>query len=168
MADPEARLRELIDALNDEGLSWLALEILAAIDHGLLTEESEAVLSAARHAVRSAPADRELKWSETPSPQVPILYQIAGEEQLYWAAQYVLTRLSDAIHTSAAAQSQVNELVSTEGVARVGRVVNVEIQVGEDVLRHPLVSNDATERQLNDLDVALNRWLVSSVRKDGQ
>ena len=94
MATPDSRLLELTAVLTEVGLDWLALELLQGVRDGLPVEETPDDLQRAQLAVRLG---KTLERSEdlrafTP----PVDEHLQGTQQLYWATEYILDRLTEA------------------------------------------------------------------------
>ena len=84
----EPRLLPLLETLAANGADWLAFEIVDGVRRGREPEEPEKLLRAARENARSSQPVR-IPSSETPKLAEPIL----GDDQIAWAADYVLARL---------------------------------------------------------------------------
>jgi hypothetical protein len=161
MAKPDSRLVELTSALTGAGLDWLALEVLQGVQEGLLTEEGVDEVHRAQTSVR---------YGEPPRPAedlrafVPVaVNHLDGGEQLRWAKEYVVNRLTDAAEMLDASLLQLNGIAaSDESLDATGRAVSraapLEVQVGED---GPIMSEfdmRRTRELLLELANALDTW----------
>ena len=90
--DTGSRLFELITLLAEAGADWLGLEILDGVRSGLAVEESRQSLLNAQMAARFGrhPEIDKERVLAFPPPQ-----ELHGDEQLTWAAAYVIERLTD-------------------------------------------------------------------------
>ncbi len=92
MAVLDPRLLPLLETLAASGADWLAFEIVDGVRRGREPEEPEELLQAARENVRSRQPER------IPSPELSKLAEpILGDDQIAWAADYVLARLDGAL-----------------------------------------------------------------------
>lgn len=163
----DPRLLPLIETLISSGADWLAFEILEGIRAGRPAEDSEEEIKAARLAVRSFRRHRasppELKIRET------VLEPIAGDEQINFAAQYLIERISAAIDMERASLQQLDQVVawskrSLEAPADSGRDSSVTIRLEDsDIVSNQNQAEEALKR-LPDLRKALFEW-AQSVRK---
>lgn len=88
----DPRLLPLLETLAASGADWLAFEIVEGVRRGREPEEPEELLRAARENVRLRQPERIV------SPMIPKLAEpILGDDQIAWAADYVLTRLDGAL-----------------------------------------------------------------------
>lgn len=162
MATPDPRLFELITSLADAGADWLGLEILDGVRSGLAVEESRQSLLNAQMAARFGrqPAIDKERVLAFPVPQ-----ELHGDEQLIWAAAYVIERLTDEAE-------MLNSSLDELNVLAIGREPDVEpqhhqlqrapavtLQVGEDGPVIETVDIAALRRDLADLNRALESWL---------
>lgn len=92
MATPDPRLFELITLLADVGADWLGLEILDGVRAGLAVEESRDALVNAQMAARFG---HRPQIDKERALFFPLAKELRGDEQLTWAAAYVIERLSD-------------------------------------------------------------------------
>lgn len=92
MAVLDPRLLPLLETLAVSGADWLVFEIVDGVRRGREPEEPEELLQAARENVRLRQPERGLSL-EIPKRGEPIL----GDDQIAWAADYVLTRLQGAL-----------------------------------------------------------------------
>lgn len=92
MAVLDPRLLPLIETLAAVGADWLAFEIIDGIRLGREPEEPETLLALARERVRlGEPGER--GSTKLPRSSDPIL----GDDQVTWAAKYVLERIDSAL-----------------------------------------------------------------------
>lgn len=94
MATINPRLLPLIETLIAVGADWLAVELIETLNHGRWPEESEDVLALTRAQVRAGNEEKRLR---EPRDKAAARSQIAPEEQVGWAANFVLERLDSAI-----------------------------------------------------------------------
>lgn len=92
MAVLNPRLLPLLETLAASGADWLAFEIVDGVRRGREPEEPEELLQAARENVRARQPER------IPSPEIlKLTAPILGDDQIAWAAAYVLARLDGAL-----------------------------------------------------------------------
>lgn len=92
MAVLDPRLLPLLETLAASGADWLAFEIVDGVRRGREPEEPEELLQAARENVRARQPER------IPSPEIlKLAAPILGDDQIAWAAAYVLARLDGAL-----------------------------------------------------------------------
>ncbi|MGR3703795.1 MAG: hypothetical protein ACU0A4_17065 [Paracoccaceae bacterium] len=84
----------MIETLIAVGADWLAVELFETLNHGRWPEESEDVLALTRAQVR---AGGEQKRMSEPHEKAVARSQIEPEEQVGWAANFVVERLDSAI-----------------------------------------------------------------------
>ncbi|PIB92737.1 hypothetical protein [Caulobacter sp. FWC2] len=89
----DPRLLDLIETLSASGLDWLAFELIEGIRRGEQPLESEENLDVARTVVRSG--QEGASW-ESGAAETPVK-ATALEDQIKWAADYVVMRLDDAL-----------------------------------------------------------------------
>jgi len=88
----DPRLLPLLETLAASGADWLAFEIVDGVRRGREPEEPEELLQAARQNVRSQQPER------IPSPEIlELAAPILSDDQILWAADYVLARLDGAL-----------------------------------------------------------------------
>lgn len=110
MAIIDTRLLPLIETLVVADADWLAFEILDGLRQGRVAEETREDLQSTRLAVRSA--KRQTRRSEERASPPPTAKPIVGDEQIDWAATYVVDRLSDAVSMLQATLDQLDRIVS--------------------------------------------------------
>ena len=136
MATINPRLLPLIETLIAAGADWLAVELIETLSNGRWPEESEDVLALTRAQVR---AGNEQKRMSEPREKAVARSQIAPEEQVGWAANFVVERLD----------SSISELENS--------IANLEVIIGE-------VSEDLALSKLDRLPTSLS--LVGEVGSD--
>ncbi|HLG55473.1 MAG TPA: hypothetical protein VI485_09080 [Vicinamibacterales bacterium] len=162
MATPDPRLFELITLLVEVGADWLVLEVLGGVRTGLAVEESDHALLTAQLSARygrSPEIDKERVLSFW-SPR-----ELDGDEQLRWAAAYVVERLTDEAEMLNASFERLNVLAIAQGrdgeapPQEFKRDSSVTLQVGEDGPVIQTVEIAILRRNLAALTLALEDWL---------
>jgi hypothetical protein len=110
MATIDPRLLPLIETLIATDADWLAFEILDGIRLGRVPEETREDLESTRITVRTT--KHQARRSEERAVPTPVGMTIAGDEQIDWAATYVVDRLSDAVSMLRATFDQLNQIVT--------------------------------------------------------
>lgn len=128
MATINPRLLPLIETLIAAGADWLAVELIETLNNGRWPEESEDVLALTRAQVR---AGNEQKRMSEPREKAVVRSQIAPEEQVGWAANFVVERLD----------SSISELENS--------IANLDVIIGE-------VSEDLALSKLDRLPTSLS------------
>src|SRR5579871_4705022 len=113
MATIDPRLVPLIETLIVADADWLALEILDGLRLGIVAEEIPEHLLATQLAVREA--KRQERRSEGRAVPPPVAKPILGDDQVDWAAKYVVDRLSDAVSMLRASLDQLNQIARSTG-----------------------------------------------------
>ena len=113
MATIDPRLLPLIETLIAVDTDWLALEILDGLRLGIVAEEIREHLVSTQLAVREA--KRQERQSEGRAVPPPVAKPILGDEQIDWAAKYVVDRLSDAVSMLRASLNQLNQIARSTG-----------------------------------------------------
>jgi hypothetical protein len=94
MAAIDSRITPLVETLIASGADSLALEILTQIRKGRVEEHSEEELREAREAIGSFRKGKRAPEFVTREPQVR---HLTGEEQIEFAAEYAIERLTQEI-----------------------------------------------------------------------
>jgi hypothetical protein len=165
----DTRLLPLIETLTEAGADWLAFELVDGIRRGVEAEEPEELLVLARERVRSGVAGerRPMKLAELATP-------ILGDDQIVWAAQYVVNRLDAALADLAAASNLLEAIADAPPphgaryqvqAVRAGGPEPVKIVVGGE--EGSAVTRDGIEAARGSMQKfrqALDAW--SSVARD--
>ena len=159
------RLLPLIEALVAEDADWLAFELLDGVRLGKVTEESPNDLQNARDAATSTGGQG---WHSEKRPLAPpASVPIVGDEQIVWAADYVGTRITDAVTMLQAALDEMDAIVTgtvihdRSPVASAGNGTTLVLQGNEE---ESTVSKDETAAAMNAisrLQEALQAWANS-------
>jgi hypothetical protein len=111
MATIDPRLTPLIETLIASGADWLAVEILSEIRMGRVDEPSDAELREAREAVEMF-----RKEKTVPPPTLVTRHtnvrHLGGDEQIEFAANYAVERITQNIEMAGASLQQLNEVAN--------------------------------------------------------
>ena len=164
MATPDPRLFELISLLAEAGADWLGLEILDVVRSGLAVEEPPQALLNAQLAARfgrSGEIDKE-RVMAFPRP-----YELHGDEQLAWAAAYVIERLTDEAEMLKMSLDQLNVLAVGPETHLDPRHPHprgapaITLQVGEEGPVIETADVASLRRNLTELNRTLESWLAT-------
>jgi hypothetical protein len=161
VATPDPRLFELITLLAEVGADWLGFEILDGVRHGFAVEESREALLNAQMAARFGRRPQ-IEKERTAAFSVP--QELHGDEQLAWAANYVVERLTDEAEMLDASFEQLNILAlgrepRADQREQGKRGTEITLQIGEEGPVVQTVEIVALRRHLAALTRALERWL---------
>lgn len=165
MAVLDPRLLPLLGALADTGADWLAFEIVEGVRRGRESLEPEGILKVAREKVRSRQQSDRFT-TDVSSAVEPIL----GDEQIVWAADYVVARLEGALAdldagyatmkaVAEAPSDTFEEYLSSFSKARVVAPLQVAL-IGQDGPPIDQLSIDAAKKGIESLREALAQWLL--------
>jgi hypothetical protein len=165
----DPRLLALIETLSASGADWLAFEILESIRAGRPAEDSEEEIQRARSAVRSfrrreaSPLAREV--SET------WFKPIAGDEQLEFAATYVIDRVSEAVAMARASFDNLDKLAAhaqktSESAGSYDRLApNINLRFEDTDLVSDRTQADEASARLAELRTVVLEWLESEQKR---
>ena len=165
MATIDPRLLPLIETLIASGADWLAFEILDGIRSGRAAEDSEEEVREARGAVRS------FRRNKTSPPEISVretvVEALAGDEQINFAATYLIDRISQAIEMTRASLQQLNQIASRSAAeseladpgAEHATSIHIRLE-GSDIVSSQSQSDEALNR-LPELRKALLEWSQS-------
>lgn len=164
MAILDARLLPLIETLTLADLDWLAFEILDALKLGRVAEETRETLERTRKAVRSYERQEQRLHprASPPSPSTPIL----GDDQISWAADYVINRISDAVSMLQATLDHLDTITGTAALdrppsasaPRVG--VSLVLRTNDEEISVTRSAADVAKNATPKLQEALRAWVV--------
>ena len=169
----DLRLLPLIETLVGSGADWLAFEILDGVRSGRPAEHSEEEVREAYEAVRS------FRRNETPPPELKIRETaeepLAGDEQIDFAARYVIDRISEAIAMENASLQQLNRIAiasqlnanseAEEASPERSTSINTRLE-GTDIFWNQYQAEEAISR-LPELKKVLLEW-GQSIRSNEQ
>ena len=168
MATIDPRLTPLVETLIASGADSIAVEVLIAIQRGLVEEDSEDELRQAREAVgnfREGSQQREFR----PTREAKVRH-LTGEEQIEFAADYVIERLARELQMTDASLENLTKIangVENEPLKGKSDLSPVTLRWGDsehDLGREQLEIGRA---QLTALREALSTWSLSA-REEGQ
>lgn len=110
MATIDPRITPLVETLIASGADLIAVELLIAIQRGLVEEDSEDELRQAREAVghfREGNHQREFR----PTREAKVRH-LTGEEQIEFAAEYVVERLARELELTDASLESLNKIAN--------------------------------------------------------
>jgi hypothetical protein len=171
MAILDPRLLPLIETLTVADVDWLAFEILEALQLGHVAEEARDTLQSTRNAVRSAarPERQSKRRALLPPAATPII----GDNQIDWAADYAIRRISDAISMLQEALDQLDGIVagtptldSSPAASDTKEGVTLVLQTHEDVTSVRKGGVADARAAIPKLQEALLAW-VTSTRNGG-
>jgi hypothetical protein len=171
MAVIDARLLPLIETLAGAGADWLAFELFDGIHLGRTPEDSDEETHRARLAVREFRKEEHLP--EEPDLRTTAATPIVGDEQIDWAAAYVVDRISDSIGMLEASLNNLESIASKGGDSRLisdgeslqsQGVVAIRMERDEIVIRRTQI--DKGIANLSALKAALSSW-AESVKAGG-
>jgi len=154
----DPRLLPLIETLVATGADWLAFEIVDGIRSGRPTEDSDEEVRAALRAVRSS------KQYESAQPESMAVKPLIGDDQIEFAAAYVVDRLSHAIYMASLSIEQLDNIVfrSQTGSAPTkrgdGDSVRIDIRLEDSDMVLKRVQAQAAQDGLAQLTTALSDW----------
>jgi hypothetical protein len=111
MATVDPRLTSLIETLIASGADWLAVEILSEIRMGRGDEHSEDELREAREAVETFRKEKTVPPPTLATRQTNVRH-LSGDEQIEFAANYAVERITQNIEMAGASLQQLNEVAN--------------------------------------------------------
>ena len=171
MATIDSRLLPLIETLIASGADWLAVEILSEIRMGRPDEHSEDELREAREAVET------FRKEQTAPPMLETrqtnVRHLSGDEQIEFAANYAVERITQNIGMAEASLQQLDEIANrsaahsdaSSGSARQQAAIELRWLDGEGTFNRPQAED--ARAKLPALRKALAEW-SKSVREGEQ
>lgn len=154
MATIDPRLFPLFETLVSTQADWLVFEIVEGVQAGVVDEEDESDLAAARRRSEREREERALDVREDIHSQTtPLL----GDAQIKWAARYVGGRLKEVLMMLEVSMERLSDLV---GPAEDGHQVAVApafLNAGELTRCTPAQLSEAMSA-VDRLIAALDRW----------
>lgn len=160
MANLDPRLLPLFETLVAADADWLVFELVEGIGAGVVVEESSEALATARLLVR---------WDRVPQRtrgRTPISTQsqpLSGDEQIFWTAQYVGTRLKNALDMMETSIDRLDRLVNDpwkEGGVGARSGVTISLQDSEGTESIAIKNRSAAQLAIQDLLAGLQRWVL--------
>jgi hypothetical protein len=111
MATVDPRLTPLIETLIASGADWLAVEILSEIRMGRVDEHSEEELKEAREAVETFRKEKTVPPPTLETRQTSVRH-LSGDEQIEFAANYAVQRITQNIEMAGASLQKLNEIAN--------------------------------------------------------
>jgi hypothetical protein len=165
MATIDPRLLPLIETLVGSGADWLAFEILDGIRSGRPEEDSEEEVREAHRAVRS------FRRHKTSPPEIKVrktvVEPLVGDEQIDFAATYVIDRISQAIEMTRASLQQLNRIASRSETrlepaeADSERAAGIHIRLQDSEIVSSQSQADEALNRLPELRKVLLEWSQS-------
>src|ERR1039457_797653 len=109
MATIDSRITPLVETLIASGADSIALEILSEIQRGRVNEDTEEELKEAREAIGHF---REGKQPQEFVPRESEVRHLSGEEQIEFAAEYVIERLTRDLEMAEASLENLNKITA--------------------------------------------------------
>lgn len=168
MATIDPRIAPLVETLIASGADFIALEILIAIQRGMVDEDSEDELREAREAVGHFRQGNQPAGFK-PAGEAKVRH-LNGEEQIEFATQYVIERLTRELGMADASIENLNRIangaddsspkaVSNSSAVRL-RWIDVDAQIDRKQIEN-------ARAHLITLREALSAWSTSA-REEGQ
>ena len=155
---------ELIDALSEVGLGWLAFELVDGVRRGIEPVESPDTLSIVRKRIRDGVAE-----VVEPQPEArEESDQLTGDRQLIWAAEYVQARIEQSLMAAKASLKLFDQVVDGDADLETGKTIRLMMRTSlvmqdervEQIVNRLQVSQ--AMRQLGPLREALSKWIPKS------
>jgi hypothetical protein len=168
MATIDPRLLELVDTLVAAGADWLAFEIFDEIRSGKPGEESDNRDGEMHRGLRSWKDD---KSSEPETRKGEALVKpIEGDDQIEFAASYVIDRISEAIEMTSMSLDNLNQISSksSENPSEVDTGPQAAIILGLEDSEFRFTQDQAEQlrRLLPELRSSLSEWSIRVRQKD--
>jgi hypothetical protein len=168
MATIDPRLIELVDTLVAAGADWLAFEILDGIRSGRPGEESD---NRDRQMHRSLRSWKDDKSSEPETRKEEALAKpIEGDDQIEFAASYVVDRITEAIEMTSMSLDNLNRISakSSEQPSEVDSGPQVAITLGleDSEFRFTQDQAERLRRLLPELRSSLSEWSIRVRQKE--
>jgi hypothetical protein len=168
MAVINPRLIELIDTLVASGADWLAFEILDGIRSGMPVDESDNRDPENHHELRSWKDDR----SSKPRTRIreTAMKPIYGDDQIEFAAGYVVNRITEAIEMTTMSLENLNRISaeSPDRAAEINPKSEVAITLGLEDSEFRFTGDQAEKlrRLLPELRTSLSEWSARVRQKE--
>jgi hypothetical protein len=168
MATIDPRITPLVETLISAGADFIALEILIAIQRGMVDEDTEDELREVREAVghfRQGNQPAEFKSSGETKVR-----HLNGEEQIEFAAEYVIERITRELGMADASIENLNRIANgaeDNSPKSVGSPSIVSLRWIDTEVRLDREQIENTREQLITLREALSAWSTSA-REEGQ
>lgn len=162
MATIDPRLIELVDTLVAAGADWLAFEIFDEIRSGKPGEESDNRDPEMHGGLRSWKDDK----SSAPGPRKgdAVMKPIEGDDQIEFAASYVVDRITEAIEMTRMSLDNLNRIStkSSENSSEVDPRPQTAITLGLEDSEFRFTRDQAEQlrRLLPELRTALSEWSI--------
>jgi len=168
MATIDPRLIELVDTLVAAGADWLAFEILDGIRSGQPEEESD---NRDRGMHRSLRSWKEDKSSEPETrKREAVAKPIEGDDQIEFAASYVLDRITSAIEMTSMSLDNLNRISanSSENPSEVDPRPQAAITLGLEDSNFRFTQDHAEQLRglLPELRSSLSEWSLRVRQKE--
>lgn len=163
MGSIDARLTPLIETLITSGADAIAVELLIAIQQGWVEEDSADELRQAREAVGHFRDGNQQK--EFPHTREPKVHHLTGDEQIEFAAEYVIERVARELEMTDASLENLNKIVngSENAPAKgIGDTSPVTLRRGDDERDLGRKQLEFGRTQLAALREALSTWSLSA------
>jgi len=168
MATIDPRLIELVDTLVAAGADWLAFEILGGIRSGRPGEESDNRDREMHASLRSWKDDKSSE-PETRKGEA-VAKPIEGDDQIEFAASYVVGRITEAIEMTSMSLESLNRISakSSEQSSEVDSGPQVAITLGLEDSEFRFTQDQAEQlrRLLPKLRSSLSEWSVRVRQKE--
>jgi hypothetical protein len=168
MATIDPRLIELVDTLVAAGADWLAFEILDGIRSGGPGEESDNRDREIHRSLRSWKDDKSAE-PETRKGEA-VAKPIEGDDQIEFAASYVVDRISEAIEMTSMSLDNLNRISanSSENPTDVDPGPQAAMILGLEDSDFHFTQDQAKQlrRLLPELRSSLSEWSVRVRQKD--
>lgn len=153
----------LIDTLAAADLDWLAFELIDGIKRGREPEEPAEALDEARASARQPAPPPERIVVQSPVVSAMPLY---GDQQIEWAACYVVDRLEESIAALEASLDNLDDLLAasdeaTSALKAPGRVVLI-VEDGDSSRKSDRSAVERSRRGLDGLRIAVERWAIAA------
>jgi hypothetical protein len=168
MATIDPRLIELVDTLVAAGADWLAFEILDGIRSGRPGEESG---TRDREMHRSLRSWKDDKSSEPEARKgEAVVKPIEGDDQIEFAASYVVDRISEAIEMTSMSLDNLNRIStkSSENPSEVDPGPQADMTLGLEDSEFRFTQEQARQlrRLLPELRSSLSEWSIRVRQKE--
>jgi len=168
MATIDPRLIELVDTLVAAGADWLAFEILDGIRFGKPGEEFD---NRDREMHRSLRSWKDKKSSEPePRKREAVEKPIEGDDQIEFAASYVVDRITEAIEMTNMSLDNLNRISakSSENLSEVepGSQAAITLGMEDSTFRFTPDQAEQLRRLLPELRSSLSEWSIRVRQKE--
>jgi hypothetical protein len=168
MATIDPRLIELVDTLVAAGADWLAFEILDGIRSGRPGEESDGRDREMHRGSRSWKNDK----LSAPGPRIreTVMKPIEGDDQIEFAATYVVDRITEAIEMTGMSLDNLNLISarSSENPSEVdpGTQTGITLGLEDSEFRFTQDRAEQLRHLLPELRTSLSEWSVRVRQKE--